>query len=257
MTAEGPLLSSTDGAVRLLTFNRPHKKNAFDGAMAAALEQALAAARDDEEVRVVVLTGTGDVFCAGADLSVFLEMGGGGQPDDAAALMNLHRTMRGFPKPLVAAVQGKAVGMGVTLLPHCDLVYASDRSTFLTPFVRLGLVLEYGSSFTLPRLLGRQRTNELILRAKPIDARLAYEWGLVTRVFPHPQLLDRVMEVAADLAAQPPGAVAEAKQLIQQGEESALEAAIERENEILAARYGSEENVQAVQSFLASRKPKK
>lgn len=250
-----PLLIEDRGPVRILTLNRPEKKNAFDLAMGEALTGALAAARDDEAVKVVVVTAAGDAFSAGVDVTVFLQAGqGGDQPFDVRPIMALHETLRSFPKPLIAAVQGKAVGMGVTLLPHFDLVYASKGATFLTPFVRLGIVLEYGSSFTLPRLIGRQHTNELILRAKPIDAHIAEEWGLVTRTFASDELLDAVLEVANDIASCPQGAVRASKQLILQGEEAAFAESVQRENEALSTRYGSPENIEAVTAFLSRKK---
>lgn len=253
MSEEQPLRIEDRGDVRVLTLDRPEKKNAFSAAMARALSDALAAAREDDGVRVVVVASTGDAFSAGVDVSVFLQEGQGESPD-LAPLTGLHETLRGFPKPLIAAVQGKAVGMGVTLLPHFDLVYAAKGATFLTPFVRLGLVLEYGSSFTLPRLIGRQRTNELVMRARPIDAHVAEEWGLVTRTFASDELMDGVLAVAAEIATCPPGAVAESKRLIRAGEEAAFQQSVDRENEALQKRYGSPENVEAVTAFLSRKK---
>ncbi|MFW6050123.1 MAG: enoyl-CoA hydratase/isomerase family protein [Myxococcota bacterium] len=253
MTEDQPVLCEDHGAIRLLTLNRPAKKNAFSPQMARLLTELLSSAAEDDAVRVVVVTGAGDTFSAGVDVSVFLRAGEG----DAAGvgdLTALHETLRSFPKPLIAAVQGKAVGMGVTLLPHFDMVYAAKGATFLTPFVRLGLVLEYGSSYTLPRLIGRQRANELILRAKPVDAQVAEAWGLVTRTFASDELMAAVLEVAGEIASCPPGAVMESKRLIQQGEEAAFQESVERENEVLQKRYGSPENVEAVTAFLSRKK---
>lgn len=238
--------------VRTLTLDRPEKKNAISPELADDLHAALDAAAGDGGVRVAVVRGAGDAFCAGADVNVFLAISRG-EMEGPLKVGNLHRHLRAFPKPLVAAVHGQAVGMGVTLLPHFDMVYAADDASFLTPFVRLGLVLEFGSSFTLSRLIGRQRANELILGARPIDAGTAERWGLVNRVFPAGELAARVGEIAANLAALPPSAVAACKRLIREGEESTLDRAIEREDAELARRYGSEENVRAVQAFLASR----
>jgi enoyl-CoA hydratase/carnithine racemase len=250
---EQPLRIEDHGAVRVLTLNRPEKKNAFSPALANALTDALVGAAEDDGVRVVVVTAAGDTFSAGVDVSVFLQMGQGEAPD-VSKLTSLHETLRRFPKPLIAAVQGKAVGMGVTLLPHFDMVYAAKGATFLTPFVRLGLVLEYGSSFTLPRLLGRQRANDLILRGKPIDSAVAEEWGLVTRTFASDELLEATLEVASQIAANPVRAVTESKRLLLAGEEAAFAESCQRENEVLAQCYGSEENLQAVQAFFARKK---
>lgn len=134
------------------------------------------------------------------------------------------------------------------------MVYAAGDASFMTPFVRLGLVLEFGSSFTLPRLIGRQRANELIMTGRPIDAPTAESWGLVNRVFPAAEMLDRVRSIAAGLAELPPGAVAACKRLIRQGEEASLEDSIAGEDETLAGLYGSPENLRAVEAFLESRR---
>jgi enoyl-CoA hydratase/carnithine racemase len=253
VSEEQPLRIDDRGSVRVLTLDRPAKKNAFNLALAHALTEALATAATDEGVRVVVFTASGDTFSAGVDLSVFLQVGQGDAPD-LSELMALHETLRRFPKPLVAAVQGKAVGMGVTLLPHFDIVYAAKGASFLTPFVRLGLVLEYGSSFTLPRLLGRQRANELILRGKPVDSAVAEEWGLVTRTFPSDELMEATLAAAADIAENPAGAVQSSKRLLLEGEEAGFERCVARENEVLATCYGSKENMEAVMAFMSRKR---
>lgn len=247
------LLVSDEGAVRVLTLNRPDKLNAVSPGLADDLRRALGEAAADDGVRVAVVRGAGDAFCAGADVQVFLAIGRG-EMEGAKKVGELHRHIRAFPKPLIAAVHGQAVGMGVTLLPHFDMVYAADDAAFSTPFVRLGLVLEFGSSFTLPRLIGRQRTNELIMGARPLDAATAERWGLVNRVFPAAELGARVAEIAADLAALPPGAVAACKRLIRQGEASGIDDAITREDEVLSGLYGQPENLRAVEAFLESRR---
>lgn len=249
------LLVEDHAAVRVLVMNRPEKKNAFSPELALALTGALQAADADESVRVVVVRGAGDSFCAGADVHLFLALGRG-EREVGRPVAEVHRHVRAVKKPLLAAVHGRAVGMGVTLLPHFDLVYAADDASFTTPFVQLGLVLEFGSSFTLPRLIGRQRANELILSARPIDAATALDWGLVNRVLPRGEWMEGVLAAAAHLASLPPGAVAEAKELLRRGEEAALQQAIENEEAVLSKLYGSEENVRVVQAFLESRKRK-
>ena len=248
------LLCHDEGPVRVLTLNRPEKKNAFDLALADALWTALERASDDPAVRVVVVTGQGETWTSGADVSVFLAAGQG-TGGDLRRLAFLHEPLRASKKPVLAAVPGMAVGMGVTLLPHFDLVYAAEEATFLVPFARLGLVVEFGGSFTLPRLLGHQRTRELLLRARPIDARTAELWGLVTRVLPRASLMGEVMAAAREIAELPPGAILDCRRLVQGGEERKLAEAIEEENRVLATRYGSEENVAAVMAFLSRRKP--
>ncbi|MEM7356916.1 MAG: enoyl-CoA hydratase-related protein [Acidobacteriota bacterium] len=253
MSAYSNLLLNDEDGVRYIALNRPEKKNSVTPELAVDLRSALADAQDDDSVRVVVVHGAGDTFCAGADLNVFLAIGRG-ELEGPMKVGTLHRHLRDFPKPLIAAVHGQAVGMGVTLLPHFDMVYAADDASFLTPFVRLGLVLEFGSSFTLSRLIGRQRANELIMGARPLDAPTAESWGLVNRVFPAADLLAGVGQIAANLATLPPVAVGACKGLIRRGEESTLEDSITREDETLSQFYGSEENLRAVQAFLESRR---
>ncbi len=251
-TYENLLVADEDG-VRTLTFDRPHKKNSVTPELAVDLRQGLAAAAADDSVRVVVVAGAGDSFCAGADMGVFLAIGRG-EMEGPKQVGSLHEHLRAFPKPLIAAVHGRAVGMGVTLLPHFDMVYAADNASFLTPFVHLGLVLEFGSSFTLSRMIGRQRANELIMGARPLDAPTAEKWGLVNRVFPAAEMMDKVREIAVGLAGSPPVAVAACKRLIRQGEEATLAESISLEDETLATFYGSPENLKAVEAFLESRR---
>ncbi|MCB9602287.1 MAG: enoyl-CoA hydratase/isomerase family protein [Sandaracinus sp.] len=242
------------GAIRTVVLNRPAKKNAFDPAHAAAFAEALAAADADPAVRVVIVTGQGDVFCGGADVSVFLAIGQG-KMDEVLPVKAVPGAIGAVKKPILAAVQGPAVGMGVTMLPYFDAVYASTNASFVVPFVRLGLVQEFGSSWTLSRLLGRQRAAELLLRATPLDAPTAERWGLVTRTFAPEALLEEVRAIANDMAQAPAGALAEAKALLRSGElERGPTEAEAAEDAALAKRYGSPENVQAVQAFLARRK---
>ncbi len=253
MSTYDTLLITDESGVRTLTLNRPHKKNSVTPELAIALRESLASAAGDDAVKVVVVRGAGDSFCAGADMGVFLAIGRG-EMEGPMQVGRLHEHLRAFPKPLIAAVHGQAVGMGVTLLPHFDMVYASDDASFLTPFVRLGLVLEFGSSFTLSRLIGRQRANELIMGARPLDAATAENWGLVNRVFPAALFVDQVREIAVGIAELPPVAVAACKRLIRRGEEATLAESISLEDETLATFYGSPENLKAVEAFLESRR---
>ena len=243
------LAREDQGRVRRLILNRPEKRNALSGELASALVTALAEANADPGVGAVVLASTGDMWSAGVDVNVFLQIADGQTPPEA--LVNMAKHLRAFEKPLIASVQGPTVGMGVTILPYFDMVYAAERATFGTPFVQLGLVLEYGSSFTLPRLIGRQRANELILRGKPIDAHTAADWGLVTRVFADDALDDEVLKIARDVANVPAGAAAACKKLLIEGEEATLDAATTAENQALSSRYGSAENVAAVNAILS------
>lgn len=243
---------SDRGAVRVLEMHRPAKKNAIDVRMATELARALDEAGADDSVRAIVVTGAGDAYTAGVDLSLFL--GQGEVFDDAVPPVDLWQHIVGCPKPVIAAVNGLAVGMGVTLLPLFDMVFASTAASFRLPFVELGLVLEFGSSFTLPRLIGRQRTNELVLRAAGIDADTAERWGLVNRCFAADTFRDDVLRIAEDVARHPPGGVAHCKRLIAAGEAATdLRGCVSAENEVLAGCYGSDENVRAVTELLRRR----
>jgi enoyl-CoA hydratase/carnithine racemase len=238
-----------DGAIRVVTLSRPAKKNAIDIEMASGLWRAIESAQADANVRALVVTGEGDYFTGGADVNLFLNMTNV-DPTEVAKVAHLYEPLRKCDKPTIAMVQGHAVGMGVTVLPHFDMVYAADHATFMTPFVRLGLVIEYGASHTLSRAIGVQRTKELILRATPIDAKTAYEWGLVTRIFPASELRARTMSLAKDLAENPPSAIADCKRLIDQGATASFTDTTAAEESVLARRYGSEENVRAVMAMM-------
>lgn len=236
------------GAVRIITLNRTAKKNAFNIALAADATNALREADADANVRVVVLTNAGDSFSAGVDLKMFSEMSGGG---DVSVVTTIEQTLLKMQKPLIAAVNGRAVGMGVTLLPYFDMVYASDDATFTTPFVKLGIVMEYGSSYLLPRLIGRQRTNELILRATPLDAKTAETWGLVTRVFPKAVLADEAIKIAAEVAGNGPNAVRKCRELMNQAMTEGLQESINREWNVLMGCYSSEEFATSIMNFMS------
>jgi enoyl-CoA hydratase/carnithine racemase len=248
------VLREDHGGVRTLFLNRPAKKNAFDPDHARAFTTALASADADPSVKVVVVTGSGDVFCGGADVSVFLAIGAG-QMEQVLPVKRVPHAIGAVNKPILAAVQGPAIGMGVTMLPYFDVVYAATTASFTVPFVHLGLVQEFGSSWTLSRLLGRQRAAELLLRGTALDAPTAERWGLVARTFEPTTLLDEVRAIATEIARAPQGAVQEAKSLLRSGELERSPAEAEAaEDAALAKRYGSPENVQAVQAFLASRR---
>lgn len=254
--AEPRIAVEDRGATRILTLDRPDKKNAFDIGQARGLKDALEAAAAADGVRVIVVTGAGDAFSAGADMNTFAGRDPG-DPADIYWVGHLHEPLRACGKPLIAAVNGLAVGMGVTLLPFFDLVYAAESATFATLFVRLGLVLEYGSSWTLPRLIGRQRASEMILRGSPVDAATAERWGLVNRIFPDAELMPRVREIADEIAANGPRAVRASKRLLRDAEGPCSFAdAFAAEQEVLATCYGSEEHMAQVTAFLErKRKP--
>ena len=197
------ILSNLEGGVLTLTLNRLDKKNALTASMYARLADVFVEATGDDAVRVVVIQGNEHVFTAGNDLQDFRD----NPPDTAAAEpAPVHRfleAVRVFPKPLVAAVAGPAVGIGTTLLLHCDLVYAGDNAAFSLPFVNLGVCAEGGSSLLLPQLLGYQRAAEKLLLGEAFYADEALEMGLVNRILPPNEVNGYAQAQAAKLAAKP------------------------------------------------------
>jgi enoyl-CoA hydratase/carnithine racemase len=227
--------------------NRPDKRNAITIAMYQALTAALAAAQMDAGVRAVLLSGEGAGFCAGNDLNDFLAA-----PviDGAHPVMRFLSQLATFGKPLVAAVHGQAVGIGVTLLLHCDLVLAAPSAQLSMPFVALGLVPEAGSSLLLPRLIGAQRAAELLLLGKAIDAATAHGLGLVNRVVEEAALQDAARETAAELARQPVAALNATRRLLR-GDPAELLSRIEEEARIFGAQLQSEEFRAAIRAVMA------
>ena len=235
MSAE--IQSSRAEGVCELRFNRPEKRNAITFAMYQALAAELHAALADEAVRVVLLSGAGASFSAGNDLNDFVS---GPEFSTGHPVMDVLRTLATFAKPLVAAVHGPTVGIGVTMLLHCDLVLAARGTQLTMPFVALGLVPEAGSSLLLPQLVGQQRAAELLLLGQPLDAEGAERLGLVNRVVEDGQLLEEARSLARRLAQQPAAAVRATKRLLR-GDTAAVVARIEAEAQVFAARLKSEE----------------
>ena len=244
--SEQVLKSCTDGVCEL-RLNRPEKRNAITFAMYRRLAAELHAARDDSAVRAVLLSGAGTSFSAGNDLNDFLT---GPEFTSAHPVMDLLRTLATFDKPLVAAVHGPTIGIGVTLLLHCDLVVAAQGTQLIMPFVALGLVPEAGSSLLLPRLVGTQRAAELLLLGQPLDAAEAQRLGLVNRVVEADKLLDEARSLAQRLAQQPVDALRATKRLLR-GDAAELLARIEAEAQVFGARLKSEEFRTQVRAVLA------
>ena len=239
--------------VLLLRIQRPEKKNALTQAMYAALSAALAEAARDPDVRVVVLTGSGDSFTSGNDIADFLAAPPEGENSPVFRfLAALHR----FEKPLVAAVNGVAAGIGVTLLLHCDLVYVRAGASLQLPFVSLGLCPEAGSSLLLPRLIGYPRAAELVLLGRPFSAEQALDWGLINGVASDAEAtLALALAQAQGLALQPAAAVRLSKMLLKQAEVEVLGERIALEGRHFTARLRSPEARAALHSFVARRRP--
>ncbi len=246
------ILVHTESGVTTITFNRPDRKNSITSAMYDAMDKALQAAEADPAVRVVVFQGSETVFSAGNDIGDFLNQPPGGP--DAPVFRFLH-TIAAFPKPLLAAVCGPAVGIGTTLLLHCDLVYAGDNAAFSVPFVNLGLCPEAASSLLLPRLMGYHRAAEALLLGEPFMAEAAQEAGLVSRVVPPSEAKPLAQAQARKLAAKPLSSLVETKRLMKQSTQAEVAARMREEGAVFGRMLGEPAAREAFGAFMDKRKP--
>jgi enoyl-CoA hydratase/carnithine racemase len=245
------ILSRTENRVAYIELARLDKKNALTAQMYAQLAAALATADKDREVRAVLLHGAPDCFTAGNDVGDFLKRPPGG----ASPAIGLFEVLPNMAKPVVAAVGGPAVGIGSTLLLHCDLVYAAPNARFQLPFVPLGIVPEFGSTYLLPLLAGYQRAAELLLLGQPFTAQKAYEVGIVTQIVPENELLQKAKEAAQTLAALPAESIRLTKRLMKKRHGAALAETIAEETRTFTERLDSPEAKEAMSAFLEKRKP--
>ena len=246
------ILVHTEDSITTLTFNRPDKKNSITAAMYAALADALDAARADDAVRCVVFQGNEAVFSAGNDIADFLN----NLP--ATSDSPVFRFLRGiaqFPKPVLAAVCGPAVGIGTTMLFHCDLVYAGDNAAFSMPFVNLGLCPEAASSLMAPRLMGYHRAAEALLLGEPFMAEAALEVGLVNRVLPPTEAAGYAQAVARRLAVKPLSSLIETKRLMKHGQTEQVLAVMAEEGASFGRMLGEPAAREAFGAFMERRKP--
>ena len=244
--------TSREGGVLEIAFNRPQKKNALSAAMYSAAAAALREADEDESVRVVLFRGEGDSFCAGNDLEDFAA-----NPPvapDAPVFQFLAAGSRAA-KPLVAAVTGAAVGIGTTLLLHCELVYAAEDARFQLPFTRLGIVPEFASSYLLPLTAGYHRAAELLLLGEPFDAKKAYECGFVTRLLPAASVLGAARDAAGALASLPPKSIQRTKALMRRPHAAAVQSQLKAEIDEFGPMLFEPAARAALERFLAKRKP--
>jgi len=244
--------TATRDGIATISIARPDKKNALTTAMYRSMAEALRAADAAPAVRAVVIGGQRGIFTAGNDLKDFMQQPPQGTDSPAVEFMNALLDIR---KPVIAAVTGHAIGVGVTMLLHCDFVYVAEDARLEMPFVNLGLVPEFGSSLLLPLLMGRVRATEKLLLGEPVSATEAAGCGLASAVLPGDQVVPHALAVAARLAALPPGAVQQSLQLIRGSCRSAVLGAIQRESEAFEARLRSPEAAEAFQAFFERRKP--
>jgi enoyl-CoA hydratase/carnithine racemase len=241
-----------DQGIATITIDRPEKKNAITGEMYEAMVAGLRRAAEDKTVRVVIFTGAGDVFTAGNDLKDFAN------PRFAQAdspVLTFMQTLAGYEKPVIAAVNGLAVGIGVTMLLHCDLVYAADNATFSMPFTGLGLVPEFGSTLLLPMIAGRVRATEALMLGKPFLAPEAVVMGVANAVLRAAELMPHAQAVARKLASLPPGAVRDTKKLLRQALGNAVQETIMREASHFGPRLAGAEAREAIAAIIEKRPP--
>jgi enoyl-CoA hydratase/carnithine racemase len=247
------VIAETHDRVLLLRINRPDKKNALMDAMYRALGDQIAAADANDAVRVLILTGTADAFTAGNDMVDFLNQKG---PFETTGACYFMRKLFDFRKPAIAAVNGLAVGIGTTLLLHCDLAYAAESATFRMPFVSIGIAPEFSSTFLLPMYLGHRRAAELLYGGERFTARKALECGLINGIVPDAKLMEHALAEAHKLAAQPPSALRTCKRLLRESlRQPALEAFDREVAELNNMVKGNPEAMEAMTAFMQKRKP--
>ena len=242
---------NTNG-VAVIEIARPEKKNALTQAMYTAMAEALAAAEADATIRAVLITGQPGIFTSGNDLEDFMMRPP--QGEDSPVLQFMH-ALADCAKPVVAAVTGGAIGIGTTMLLHCDLVYVSDEARLAMPFVTLGLVPEYASSLLVTQRVGRAKATELLLLGEPFNGEAAVEMGIANAVLPAAEVVNHARRMAERFNALPPGAVRESKALMRRAQKSLVDETIRTEAEIFGARLRSPEAMEAFQAFFQKRQP--
>jgi 2-(1,2-epoxy-1,2-dihydrophenyl)acetyl-CoA isomerase len=254
-----PVLLTRQGAVATLTLNRPGKQNALDEGLRAALNAALDTVTRETAIRVAVITGEGTDFCAGGDVEAMQKLKTQFHSVTFRSFMELGhelvQKLRRLPKPVVASVNGPALGAGMNLALACDLRIASDRATFAQAFVHLGLHPDWGGTYFLPRLVGVGRAMEMFFLGDPVDAAEAHRLGLVNFLVPHDRLADETSRLAERLAEAPPLPLALLKQSLYDREETELTLVMRHEVEAQMKCFESEDSTEGLRAFLEKRKP--
>lgn len=260
MKYETIILEKKEG-IATITLNRPEKLNAYTDQMAQELMDGLEDCNGDNNVRVLVVTGAGRAFCAGADMGRFHQAAEARAKGQRVVAVNMRLTeklamaFRNFRKPIIASINGPAVGIGFTLPLACDIRIASENATLGAVFVRVGLVPEFGSTYNLTRLVGMGKACELVFAGKVVNATEAKEIGLVNQVVPQEELQKTTYEMARNIAGWPPIAIQLAKRGLYQGLDSDLPSQLSYEAFALDYCQGTEEHTEAVRAFLEKRKP--
>jgi enoyl-CoA hydratase/carnithine racemase len=250
--ANNAIITEISGRILSIKINRPQKKNALTRAMYAAMAEALDRADEDSGIRVVFLQGSADCFTAGNDLKDFQAFRQDGNNKDVTHFLS---TISRAKKPIVAAVGGVAVGVGTTMLLHCDLVYAGESAKFILPFAALGLCPEAASSFLLPKLVGQKRASELLMLGEPFSAAKALEFGLVNAVYADAEFIDKGYLQAKKLVQQPPASLRITKALLKRPDLQKIAETMAVEREHFSERLNSGESDEAFLAFFERRKP--
>lgn len=240
------------GQVMLIRMNRPEKKNALTLAMYEGMVSAMQEVDDTPELRAAVFAGSGGSFSAGNDVLDFMQNPPQDESSPVFRFLNMLTTMK---KPLLAAVDGIAVGVGTTMLLHCDLAYATPNAKFHMPFVNLGLCPEAGSSLLLPAIAGHRKASEWILLGQPFGPQEAKDWGIINDIYEGSDLEAKVLEHAQRIAAQPPAATRLAKQLLKRTSSDAVQSAMVEEGNHFKQCLTSAEAAEAFTAFIEKRKP--
>ena len=246
--------------IGFIYLNRPEVLNALSETMKNELIHVLQETEEDDRVRVIILTGRGRGFCAGADLNRFVEAQEGDKDHKKKirfGSLDLPRAFIQYPKPMIAAINGPAYGFGFTVTLTCDIRLASDQARFSLAFVRIGVTPEFCSTYFLPRLVGYGKAAELILTARPFDAREALEIGAVNYVFPHNQLMSEAKKIAKQIASMPLTAILKAKELLRHGMQSTLDQVVQHEAIVFLDAMKTEEHQLALGKLLAQMKSSK
>jgi enoyl-CoA hydratase/carnithine racemase len=251
MMSDTILQELDDDGVLLITLNRPEKKNAFNVEQWAAFREAINTAKDNPKVACVVITGAGKDFSSGVDLNDMANADG----DSEHPFVSSAKALLDFDKPLICAARGVAVGGGATLLLNADVVYVGESLRMRFPFVQLGLVPEWGSSYTLQQVIGARRAAELMYTAEWINAERALEVGIATAAVSDDGLLDQALCKAREIAQWPISSLVATKRLMRQVHLQNVHAAVDREQDEMMRLAGSPENIESVMAFLEKRQP--
>lgn len=249
----------SDGNVLTLTLNRPDKLNSFNDEMHVAFRAALERARDDSDVRAVLITGAGRGFCAGQDLDS-LNSGGNSAPVDLGATIETFynpalRLIRSLEKPVVCAVNGVAAGAGANIALACDIVLAARSAKFVQAFSMIGLIPDAGGSWNLPRMLGEPRAKALAMLAEPIDGQTAADWGMIWKAFDDAELMEQANKLARRLAGGPTKGLGLTKRAIQAAATNSLDTQLDLERDLQREAGYTADYSEGVAAFLGKRKP--